>query len=157
MKGFIEDSKSMIRSFGFKPTIGFNALETIRKSGIHAEINQFHYYSHPDPNRQRTLEKNPFSPEYPGIIGEFATSSSHDHWPDLDPQPQSVLNRLRFAATQNYGLALAWSFHDKKYPDRHSRWSSQIEREIQCFVFGRGCPENDAETIEGSPEARFES
>ena len=157
MKGFIEDSKSMIRSFGFKPTIGFNALETIRKSGIHAEINQFHYYNPPDPNRQRTLEKNSFSQEYPGIIGEFATSSSHDHWPDLDPSPQSVLNKLRFAATQNYGLALAWSFHDKKYPDRHSRWSSQIEGEIQCFVFGRGCPENDPETIEGSPEARFES
>jgi len=142
MKEFIEDSKSMIRSFGFKPTIGFNAIETIRKSGIHAEINQFHHYSHPNRKRQRKLQKNPFSPEYPGIIGEFATSSRHDYWPELAPRPQSVLNRLRFAAAQDYGLALPWSFHDKKYPDKHSRWTSQVEREIECFVFGRGCPDS---------------
>jgi hypothetical protein len=150
MTGFIEDSKSMIRSFGFKPTIGFNAIETIRKSGVSAEVNQFHFYSDPDPERQRKLEKSPFSSEYPGIIGEFATSSSQDYWPDLEPHPQSVLNRLRFARNQNYGLALPWSFHDKAHPDSHSGWCSQVEQEIECFVFGRNCAGNDARKTNGT-------
>ena len=141
MTSFIEQSKSLIRSFGFKPTIGFNAMETIQRSGITAEINQFHFYSDPDPERQRKLEKSPFSPEYPGIIGEFATSPSQDYWPDLEPHPQSVFNRLRFARNQNYGLALPWSFQGKRHPDSHSNWCTQVEQEIECFVFGRNCPE----------------
>lgn len=141
MKAFIEDGKSMIRSFDFKPTIGFNMIQTIRKTSINADINQFHFYSDPDPKRQSKLEKHPFSPQFPGIIGEFATSATQDYWPDLKSQPQSVLNRLKFIAGQNYGLALPWSFNPNNERDSRSHWDPQVDQEIECFVFGRNCPQ----------------
>ena len=136
MRAFIEDSKSMIRYFNFKPTIGFYSLDTMRRTRINADINQFHYYNHP--TKESKLEKNPFSP--PGIVGEFATDSVKDFWPDLRGQSQTVLNRLRFSQAQGYRLALPWRFNDKKDRDDHTSWTPEVEQQFECFVFGRNCP-----------------
>ena len=138
MRAFIEHGKTMIRSFDFKPTIGFWRIETIRKTNINADINQFHFYS--DPKKHRRLEKHAFSPEFPGIIGEFASSAAKDYWPDLKSKPQTVLNRLKFIASKNYPLAMAWSFYAGSGRDSCGQWGSHVDREIECFVFGQNCP-----------------
>ncbi len=137
MKAFIEDGKSMVRSFNFKPTIGFNRIETLKTANINADINQFHFYT----ENKRKLPAHNFSPQFPGIVGEFSTSPTKDQWPDLKPDAQTVLERLKFIAKQKYGLALPWSFNPNKERDEHSQWSPQLEQEVECFVFGRNCPQ----------------
>jgi hypothetical protein len=130
MRAFIEDAKTLIRHYRFKPTIGFAKIQTIAQSRITAEINQFHHY----PAGRERLPRHSFNPSYPGIIGEFATNTS-DIWPDIAPD-QSVLHRLQFASAQGYPLALPWSYRQR---DRHTSWSTSEERQIECFVFGRNC------------------
>jgi hypothetical protein len=133
MRAFLEDSISAIRQAGFKSTIGFSMIETIRQTGLHADINQFHHYT----NGSRFLERNPFDPRYPGIIGEFATSTAEDTWPELRQRSQRLLERLKLAESQGYALALAWSFQSA---DRHTSWTPQAENDIECFTQGRNCP-----------------
>ena len=72
MKAFLEDGKHRIRRAGFKPTIGFSLVATLERSRITAEINQFHHY----PAGSRRLAPHTFSPEFPAIVGEFATAES---------------------------------------------------------------------------------
>jgi hypothetical protein len=139
MRAFIQDGKTMIRRFDFKSTIGFWSIDTIRRTHIDADINQFHFYSDSDPKEQRRLEEHSFSPDSPGIIGEFASAATKDHWPDLKSQPQTVLNRLKCIASKNYPLALVWSFSQGGGRDAFSQWGLQVERDIECFVFGRNC------------------
>ena len=131
MRSFIDDAKTLIRHYRFKPTIGFALYRTFQQSQITAEINQFHHYAQ---GRDR-LPRHTFNPAYPGIIGEFATNTS-DVWPEL-ASDQSVLRRLQFANQQGYPLALPWSYRQR---DRHTSWSTSEERQIECFVFGRNCP-----------------
>src|SRR6185436_1632801 len=83
MREFLEDGKQRIRTAGFKPTIGFGSAETLQRSGVTAEINQFHYY----PNGRTRLAPHAFDRRFPGIIGEFATSTA-DIWPDLTTPAQ---------------------------------------------------------------------
>ena len=78
MRAFIEEGKQRVRLAGFKPTIGFASIGTIQRSGITAELNQFHHY----PNGVHRLTPHAFDPRFPGIIGEFATAAS-DRWPEL--------------------------------------------------------------------------
>ena len=78
MRAFIEDGKQWIRAAGYNATIGFASIGTLRKTGITAEINQFHHY----PNGAQSLDRHTFDPRFPGIIGEFATAAA-DVWPDL--------------------------------------------------------------------------
>jgi hypothetical protein len=132
MRAFLEDSMSAIREAGFKSTIGFSMIETIRRTRLYADINQFHHYT----NGSRALERNPFDPRYPGIIGEFATSTAEDTWPELRERSQRILERLKLAQSQGYALALAWSF---QAADRHTSWTSQAENDIECFTQGRNC------------------
>lgn len=126
MLEFLEDGKQRIRAAGFKPTIGFASVRSLQKSGVTAEINQFHYY----PNGRHRLERHPFDPQFPGIIGEFATVTT-DVWPDLPGDRQSVAHRLQLAEAQGYPLALPWSFLAK---DRHTGWSSAVEQEVRSFT-----------------------
>lgn len=133
MRAFLEESMSAIRQAGFKSTIGFSMIETIRHAGLHADINQFHHYA----SGSRSLERNPFDPRHPGIIGEFATSTAEDTWPELRQRSQRILERLRLAESQGYALALAWSF---RAADRHTSWTPQTENDIECFTQGRNCP-----------------
>ena len=137
MQEFITQSMRMIRGESFKVTVGFNRLETIRSSRIYADYNQFHYY----PQAEQRLVRNPFNPQWPGIIGEFATSSAQDRWPDLTSArlSQRVLNRLRFAHRQGYPLALAWSAHPNG-ADRHTAWTAEVQQDIECFTQARNCP-----------------
>jgi hypothetical protein len=126
MRAFIEDGKARIRAAGFKPTIGFASIGTLRESGITAEINQFHHY----PGGARALDRHVFDPGFPGIIGEFATAEG-DVWPDLTTSAQRVLDRLRLARSRGYPLAIPWSFLAR---DRHTVWSAGVERDIDTFT-----------------------
>ena len=132
MRAFLGDSMSAIRQAGFTSTIGFSVIETIRRTRLYADINQFHHYT----DGSRSLERNPFDPRHPGIIGEFATSTAEDTWPELRQRSQRVLDRLRLAESQGYALALAWSF---QATDRHTAWTLQAEDDIECFTQGRNC------------------
>jgi hypothetical protein len=132
MRAFLQDSMSAIRQAGFRSTIGFSMIETIGQSGLYADVNQFHHYT----NGSRFLQRNPFDPRYPGIIGEFATSTAEDTWPELGQQGQGVLERLKLAESQGYPLALPWSF---QATDRHTSWTPDVENDIACFSQGRNC------------------
>jgi hypothetical protein len=133
MRAFLEDSMAAIRQAGFNSTIGFSMIETIRQTGLYADINQFHHYT----DGSRSLERNPFDPSHPGIIGEFATSAAEDTWPELRQRSQRVLERLKLAQSQGYALSLAWSFQAE---DRHTAWTREAESDIECFTQGRNCP-----------------
>ncbi|MEO8077110.1 MAG: hypothetical protein ABI818_12325 [Acidobacteriota bacterium] len=126
MRAFLEEGKERIRRAGFKPTIGFAMLDTIRRTGITAEINQFHHY----PGGGRRLEPHTFDERFPGIVGEFATAGT-DIWPELIGRKQSVLNRLRRAAAQGYPLAMPWSFGAT---DRHTSWTAAVETDLRTFA-----------------------
>lgn len=126
MKEFLEDGKQRIRAAGFKPTIGFGSVHTLRGSGVTAEINQFHYY----PDGRAALEPHRFDPQFPGIVGEFATAST-DRWPELTVDAQSVGDRLQLTADLGYPLALPWSFLAE---DQHTAWSEAVEQEIRSFT-----------------------
>jgi hypothetical protein len=132
MHAFLQDGMSAIREAGFKSTIGFSMIETIRQTRLYADINQFHHYT----DGSRSLERNPFDRRYPGIIGEFATSTAEDTWPELRQRSQRILERLKLAKSQGYALALAWSF---QAADRHTSWTIQAENDIECFTQGRNC------------------
>lgn len=128
MREFFEDGKQRIRTAGFKPTIGFGSARTLQRSGVTAEINQFHYY----PNGRTRLEQHAFDPRFPGIIGEFATSTA-DIWPDLTTPVQGIGHRLQLAEDRGYPLALPWSFLAE---DRHTDWSPAVERDVHLFTHG---------------------
>jgi hypothetical protein len=132
MRAFLEDSMSAVREAGFKSTIGFSMIDTIRQTGLYADVNQFHHYT----DGSRRLEPNPFDPRHPAIIGEFATSTAEDSWPELRGRGQRILERLKLAKSQGYALALAWSF---QATDRHTSWTIEVENDIECFSQGRSC------------------
>ncbi|HUC27184.1 MAG TPA: hypothetical protein VMA73_31200 [Streptosporangiaceae bacterium] len=133
MRAFLEDAASAIRDAGFSSTIGFGLIETIRQTHLYADINQFHHYT----DGSRFLERNPFDPRQRAIVGEFATSTAEDTWPELRQRSQRILERLRLAESQGYDLALAWSFQAH---DRHTSWTPQAENDIKCFTQERNCP-----------------
>jgi hypothetical protein len=114
-----------VRLAGFKPTVGFASIGTLRRSGITAELNQFHHY----PNGEHRLDPHVFDPRFPGIIGEFATAAS-DRWPELPINNQRVLDRLVLARSLGYPLAMPWSFRAQ---DRHTAWSPDVEKDIRAF------------------------
>lgn len=133
MRQFIEEAIRRIRASGLKVTVGFNRIETIQQTRIFCDYNQFHYYA----SGTRRLPTHRFDPRYPGIIGEFATHTSSDIWPDLPASEQHVLCRLRWAARQGYPLVIPWSFRQR---DTHTLWNSDVEQDIECFVLRRNCP-----------------
>jgi hypothetical protein len=126
MREFFEDGKQRIRAAGFKPTIGFGSVRTLQRSGVTAEINQFHYY----PNGRTRLERHAFDSRFPGIIGEFATSTA-DIWPDLTTPVQGISHRLQLAEDLGCPLALPWSFLAE---DHHTDWSPAVERDVRLFT-----------------------
>jgi hypothetical protein len=115
MSAFLEDGVARVRAAGFLPTVGFASIDTLRRTGITAEINQFHHY----PGGARRLEPHGFENGFPTILGEFATAPS-DVWPDLRADAQTVFDRLALAQRRGYDLALPWSF---RAIDRHTLWS----------------------------------
>jgi hypothetical protein len=125
MRGFLDEGKQRIRQAGFKPTIGFALVETLRKSGITADVNQFHHY----PGGAHTLPRHGFDPQFPAIIGEFATAAT-DIWPELLIKGQRVLERLNVCARQGYPLAMPWSFLTH---DRHTDWTAVVEQDLRTF------------------------
>ena len=125
MRAFLDEGIERVRQAGFKPTIGFALIETLRKSGITADLNQFHHY----PGGGRRLPPNRFDPQFPAIIGEFATATT-DLWPDLLVEEQRVLERLNLCARQGYPLAMPWSFLTR---DRHTDWTRNVEQDLRTF------------------------
>ena len=126
MTSFLTEGKSRIRQFAIKPTIGFAMIDTLRRTGITAEINQFHHY----PNGARALERHVFDPRAPGIVGEFATAAT-DRWPELPRDRQTVLDRLQIASSRGYPLAVPWSYRGV---DRHTAWTAEVERDLMAFA-----------------------
>ena len=126
MAAFLEEGKERVRRAGFKPTVGFASFAGLRRSGITADINQFHHY----PGGGRQLTRHTFDPRHPCIIGEFATAFA-DVWPELGTAGQTVLNRLKVVAARGYPLAMPWSF---LATDRHTRWSEAVERDVDTFT-----------------------
>ena len=126
MRDFIIEGMERVRRAGFKPTVGFALLDTLRRTGLTGEINQFHHY----PGGRRALDAHAFDDRYPGIIGECATAET-DVWPELPRSGQGVLNRLRLAERQQYPLTLLWSFLQQ---DRHSAWSADVEAQVRAFT-----------------------
>jgi hypothetical protein len=125
MRAFLEEGKARVRSAGFKPTIGFALHGTLHTSGITADINQFHHY----PGGRTPLPGHSCDPDFPAIIGEFATASD-DCWPELVGDCQTVLDRLQVAEALGYPLALPWSFLSH---DRHTCWSAHVEDTLRVF------------------------
>jgi hypothetical protein len=125
MRAFLEEGKQRIRAAGFKATIGFALFETLSKSRITADVNQFHHY----PGGTRRLPRHAFDPQFPGIVGEFATAAT-DIWPDLLIQGQRVLERLSLCSKQGYPLAMPWSFLTN---DRHTAWTAEVEQDLRTF------------------------
>ena len=123
MRAFLEDASAQIRAAGFRTTIGFSLLETLVVSEITADVNQFHHY----PDGARPLPPHTFNPEFPAIIGEFATVPA-DVWPEL--RYQTIFSRLRRAERQGYPLALLWSFRRR---DRHGEWTADVEADVLRF------------------------
>lgn len=132
MRLFLEEGCERVRRAGFSPTVGFALHRTMRASGIVTEINQFHHY----PGGRCELGRSPLLDVYPTILGEFATAGS-DIWPELPEWDQGVLSRLRTAAAYGYTLAMPWSFLAS---DRHTAWSADVERDIECFTQQRNRP-----------------
>jgi hypothetical protein len=141
MRAFLDEGSEHVRRAGFKPTIGFALAGTIRKSGIAAEVNQFHHY----PGGSATLDPHTFDPGYPGIIGEFATAAT-DIWPELIATGQTTLDRLKLARTRGYPLALLWSFLAR---DRHTTWSEAVEHDVRAFTGERGVAAEHGTTFNG--------
>ena len=132
MRAFLEDSMAAIREAGFSSTVGFGLIETIRQTQLYGDIIQFHHYT----DGSRFLDRNPFDSRQPAIVGEFATSTGEDTWPELRQRSQRILERLKLTESQGYDLALAWSFQAE---DRHTSWTPEVENDIQCFTRGRNC------------------
>jgi hypothetical protein len=126
MRSFIEDGAHRIRAAGFKPTIGFATVDTLRRAGIDLEINQVHHY----PGGTRTLDCRAFDAGCPSVLGEFATAAA-DVWPDLRLDHQRVLHRLRLARSRGCPLAMPWSYLGR---DRHTAGSAEVEADIKMFI-----------------------
>ena len=139
MRAFIEEGARRIRIAGFKPTVGFASVHTLRLARIELEINQVHHY----PGGARILDCRAFDTGGPSVLGEFATASG-DVWPDLALDHQRVLHRLRLARSQGCPLAMPWSFLGR---DRHTAWSDEVERDINAFIL-----EAEEEDLLGSDE-----
>lgn len=133
MTTFLKEGIQHIRTAGFKATVGFAKFDTISRSRVFADINQFHHYSRGDTR----LVRQSFDRRWPSVIGEFATSSDQDTWPELESVGQHILNRLRYAESKGYPLVLPWSY---KARDERTSWTSQIEQGIECFTLRRNCP-----------------
>src|SRR5215218_3668366 len=56
--------------------------------------------------RRPGVGRHTFDPLFPGIIGEFSTTTT-DIWPDLPTGEQTILSRLRLARDRGYPLAIA--------------------------------------------------
>jgi hypothetical protein len=128
MRGFLDEGTRRIRRAGFKTTIGFASIDTIGRTGITADLNQFHHY----PGGRRRLARHRFDVRFPGIIGEFATAST-DVWPELGRSSQTMLNRLIHADAQGYPLVIPWAFRSA---DRHTSWSREVEEDLRIFTRG---------------------
>ncbi len=131
MRAFVEEASADIRRAGFRPTVGFARRETLARTGLLTELNQFHHYAG---GRRRLAPPDP-----PAILGELATSAE-DAWPELRRTGQRVLHRLRLAERQGYPLALLWCaapLVSGTGGDRHGRWDAAVEEDIACFTRGR--------------------
>lgn len=126
MRRFLAEGCARIQRAGFRATVGFALRGTLLLTDVGADLDQFHYY----PGGGPSLETSPERGTTPAILGEFATAVS-DTWPDLPDWDQRMLNRLRLAADRGYPLAIPWSFLGR---DRHTAWSAEVERDIECFT-----------------------
>lgn len=111
MREFLELAMERVRSAGFKATIGFNRVETIKSTKLFADFNQFHHYP---VCKDKKLEPNAFDKRWPGFIGEFASSLHFwNRWPDLS-EKQTVYDRLKHVESKGYPWALPWAYrsHD---------------------------------------------
>jgi hypothetical protein len=132
MHAFVLEASAAIRAAGFSPTVGFARGETIARARLGGGTSQLHHYA----GGRRRLQAP--DPARPAILGELATATASDPWPDLSAHSQGLFERLELAERQGYPLALLWSALPLVSPDsdRHSRWDAEVEREITRFTRG---------------------
>ena len=95
----------MINTAGFSSTVGFAAYPTLARwdsVDLGLSLHQFHYYGEPT-----EIPRQSFDPQWPLIVGEFATAV-HRPWPELGPR-QDVLSRLRLLSAKDFPVAFLWS------------------------------------------------
>ena len=132
MRAFVLEASAAIREAGFSPTVGFAQRETLSRARLGGEGSQVHHYA----GGRRRLA--PADPAQPAILGELATATTSDPWPDLPAHAQGLFARLQLAERRGYPLALLWSALQlvSGDADRHSRWDAEVEREIARFTRG---------------------
>lgn len=142
MRAFIADGLSRINNRlgidgrpAFRSTIGFahwDAIEDWDSAGLGATLHQFHYYA-PD---RRHIPTHSFSPEYPCIIGEFATTF-HRGWPDLKSRDEAhtIMNRLRCLEEKGYPAAFLWA---ARAQDEATNWGVADRDETISFIKSLG-------------------
>lgn len=127
MRQFIMGAMDRVHSQDFKATIGFANIETIHFAKLYANYNQFHHYA--SGKDKRHLIQNKFDKRWPGIVGEFASSLSNDHWAELSDE-QTVYDRLKQIEKMGYPLALTWSAIAN---DDRTSWG-EAEKGIKKFL-----------------------
>jgi hypothetical protein len=132
MREFLSGAIERIQNADFKTTVGFWRIETIGRSKLSCGYNQFHHY----PDEKRTLARNPFPKDKPGMVGEFGTATiGKNQWPELGDK-QSVCDRLKKIDGMGYPFALPWAVMTN---DDHTSWG-EGEEGIKAFFSGLPCP-----------------
>ena len=115
----------------FRSSVGFahwDAVHTWDSPGLGVTLHQFHYYA-PD---NRPIPRHTFSPEYPCIVGEFATQF-HRGWPDLKKQDlaRTISTRLECLRAKGYPAAFLWS---AGAVDEATTWTGADREQTIAFV-----------------------
>jgi hypothetical protein len=143
MVAFISEGIGRINAAGFKSTVGYRRLDTIRnwnadRHYLGVTLHQFHYYAKKfNWNGRRwsydswELPAHSFSRDYPCFIGEFATAR-HEAWPGL--QNDNVYSRLRSIQNKNYPAAFLWSMNAT---DSATSWSAGVQDMVRRYTSGR--------------------
>lgn len=163
MRAFIREGAAMINTVGydasasrgfFRSTVGFALYPTLipgpigwGSSSLGLTLHQFHHYSLPPlhlgeffvPNPLGVLPPNVFDPRWPCIIGEIATGSAHNPWPELSFQ--NVYNRLVLCKQRGYPATFVWSARRPPEPDQANApqptaWTDRVRDEIRQFIQG---------------------
>lgn len=118
-------------SRAFHSSVGFAHWDAIKKwdaEALGVSAPQFHYYA-PD---YREIPVNPFAPDTPCFVGEFATTSLRG-WPDLIERDleRPIPSRLQNLEEKRYPAAFLWSARAK---DNATKWEPEDHEDTLAFL-----------------------
>ncbi len=134
MRLFLREGAMRINAAGFRSTVGFAKYETVAlwdAVDLGLSLHQFHYYGEPD-----VVPRQTYSPDWPLIVGEFATAV-HRPWPELGAS-QDVLSRLRLLSAKGYPEVFLWSRNraEETASEPAVDWSERTRQLIAEFTRG---------------------